>query len=285
MPEATVALNYGFDTVATWVHGFDSPDKPSRISRGLFGVDVGLPRILDLHDRLDIPGTFFTPGYNVESFPEETGEIVDRGHEIQCHGWKHQSALTFDSREEERVDIERALAAIEALTGERPTGYRSPTGDFSEWTFDILQDLGFEFDSSLLGRDFEPYYLREDSFGTAPVDEPFQRGERTDMVEIPFKWLYTEFTYFTHIWSNPYRVGYGDEQAFFRRWKDSFDWMYEQMDNGLFMPILHPQVSGQIPILKAYEEFLEHAADRNDVAFKRMSAVAEEFDNDPSLYG
>lgn len=280
-----MALNFGFDAVSTWIHGFDSADKPSRISRGVYGAEVGVPRILDVLDDHEVVATFFTPGHTIESFPGKVGEIIDRGHELQCHGWKHQSPLSFNSREDEQADIERAIDAIVDICGEKPTGYRSPTGDFSRWTYEILEELGFTFDSSLLGNDFEPYYLRENALGTAPVDEPYDPGGETEMIEIPFKWFHTEFPVFTHIWSDPYRVGYGDESVFFGRWYDAFDWMYEHRDNGLFLPILHPQVSGQPSILSEFDRFLEYVSERPGVEFETMSTVASTFDANNESYG
>lgn len=275
MPEALVALNYGFDAVATWIHGFDSADRPSRVSRGLYGVDVGLPRVLDVHQEYDIPGTFFVPGYNVESFPDSVERIVRDGHELQCHGWKH-TAPTEMTCEEERADIERAVAAIEDVAGRRPDGYRAPTGDFSDDTLDLLQEFGFEFDSSLQGDDFSPYMLREGREAN-PDRGTFDRGTETDIVEIPFDWSLTEFIPFTHIWSDPHRRGYGDETVYFDRWRKMFDWMYANEDCGVFVTILHPQLCGRIPLLTEFQAFLEYVIDRPGVEFTTMSAVAEAY--------
>jgi peptidoglycan/xylan/chitin deacetylase (PgdA/CDA1 family) len=273
MPEATVSLNYGFDAVSTWVHSFDSGDNPSRISRGLFGADVGLPRLLDIHDRLDIPATFFIPGHSIETFPEKAGEIVDRGFEVQVHGWRHST--WYDNREDEQADIERAVDAVYDLTGTKPTGFRSPTAEISEHTLDILKELDFKFDSSLQGNDFEPYYVHED--WSAPKDEPYDRGVPTDIVEIPFDWNFTDFLAFTTVWENPHLRGYSDEEVFFGRWYKAFEWMYENKDNGIFLPIMHPQVVGHIPRLTYYEEFLEYLVDKPGVVFKDMETIADEY--------
>lgn len=273
MAEATVNVNYDFDAVSTWIHGFDSGDNPSRLSRGLFGVDVGLPRILDLHDRLDVPATFFVPGHTAESFPEAVGEIADRGHEIQAHGWRHSTA--FETAEAERADIERGIDAIYDVTGRKPTGFRSPTAELTPHTLDILRDLDLTFDSSLQGRDFEPYFVHDG--WAAPTDQAFDRGEPTDVVEIPFDWTFVDFIAFTTVWSHPHRRGYSDEAVFFGRWFETFDWMYENVDDGLFMPILHPQIVGRLPRLTHFESFLEYVADEPGVAFREMEEIANEF--------
>lgn len=283
MPEATICLNYGFDAVATWIHGFNGANRPSRISRGLYGVDVGIPRILDLHERLDLPGTVFAPGHTLESFPDRAAEIVEHGFDVQCHGWKHKGPTSFDSAAEERADIERAVATIEDLTSDSPIGYRAPTGDFTQYTLDILRDLDFEFDSSQLGNDFSPYFVHEGY--TSDPNEPFERGTPTDIVELPWNHLLVDFMPFTPIWSNPHRTGYGDEYTFFDRWYEMFDWMHTNTDNGVFMPLMHPQIVGQIPRLTQYEEFLTYAQDQPEVDFTTMTELSRGFKDNPAAYG
>ena len=39
-------------------------------------------------------------------------------------------------------------------------GYRSPAWDFSDATLGLLEEFGFLWDSSLMGRDFEVYRPR-----------------------------------------------------------------------------------------------------------------------------
>lgn len=274
MSKTKVCINIDFDAVTLWLHGFGSWDMPSRISRGLFGADVGVPRLLDLLEEHDTPATWFIPGHSIETFPQKAARIADRGYEIQVHGWKHKPATDYDSKEAEKADIARAVDTVYDLTGEKPTGFRSPTANFSANTLDILQELDFEFDSTLQGHDFRAYHLRQGA--RMPVDEPYERGEKTGLVEIPFRWELVDVVPFTFIWSDPYRVGYADEEVFFRRWYEMFDWMHENVDGGFFMPIVHPQVIGSLPRLTYFEEFLEYVNGQPDVEFVDMQEIADE---------
>jgi hypothetical protein len=105
MATATVCLCYDFDVVSVWFHAYGATDSPTKTSRGLFGADVAAPRILDLHERLDLPATWFTPGHTIDSFPEVCGRVVDAGHDVQCHGWSHTRFLyKFPSSRDEGVD-------------------------------------------------------------------------------------------------------------------------------------------------------------------------------------
>ncbi|SFS79100.1 polysaccharide deacetylase family protein [Halostagnicola kamekurae] len=275
MASATVCVSYHFDAVSTWLWAFDAWDMPTRHSRGVYGADVGTPRLLDLHDEHNLPSTWCIPGHTIESFPAACEAVADAGHGIQHHGWTHRGPSSYESREAERADIERGIESIVELTGERPTGYASPAWDFSAHTLDILLELGFEWDSSVMAADFEPHYLRRG--WRAPADAPYERGEPTDIVELPPSWERDDFPPFTYTWADPHRMGYTDEEMIFRKWRDQFDWMVEHVDGGVYVLTLHPQVIGQAHRIGRLEELFEHMYSREDVEFERMQTVATDF--------
>lgn len=275
MAKATVCLSYDFDAVSTWLWSYDSWDEPTRHSRGVFGADIGAPRLLDLHDKYDVPATWFVPGHTIESFPEICGEVWDRGGDIQHHGWSHTGPATFESEEDERADVERAVDNIVDLTGRKPTGYRSPAWDFSSHTLDILSDIGIRWESSKMASDFTPHYV----YGgwEAPPDGPYVRGEPTDIVELPVSWQRDDWPPLTFTWARPHRMGYVSEDSIFKRWYDQFDWMHENVDDGVFILTMHPQVMGQAHRIMRLEKLIQHMMTKPDVEFKLMDTVAEEW--------
>jgi peptidoglycan/xylan/chitin deacetylase (PgdA/CDA1 family) len=270
-----VCLSYDFDAVSTWLWSYDSWDEPTRHSRGVFGAEVGAPRLLDLHDKHDVPATWFIPGHTIDSFPEISGEVWDRGYDVQHHGWSHTGPATFDSEADERADVERAVDCIYDLTGRKPTGYRSPAWDFSSNTLDILADIGIEWDSSKMASDFQPHW----TYGgwSAPEDDKYDRGEPTDIVELPVSWQRDDWPPLTFTWARPHRMGYVSEDSIFRRWYDQFDWMYDNMDNGTFILTMHPQVMGQAHRISRLEEFIQHIKTKPDVEFALMDDVASDW--------
>lgn len=273
MADAQVTISYHFDAVSTWLWSYGSWDMPTRHSRGVFGAEVGAPRLLDLHDRLDAPSTWCIPGHTIESFPEICGEVHDRGHGVQHHGWTHRGPSSYESKEAEKADIERGIESIRDLTGEKPTGYASPAWDFSEHTLEILDELGFRWDSSKMAHDFEPHWV----YGgwSAPEDAPYDRGEPTDLVELPASWERDDFPAFTYTWSDPHRMGYIPEDSIFKKWYDQFDWMVEHVDGGVFVLTLHPQVIGQAHRLTRLEELYRYMQDTDGVEFVTMEEAAE----------
>ena len=64
------------------------------MSHQAFGPDVAVPRILDLLDRLDVPATFFVPGWVAERRPHLVPSIADRGHEVAHHSYSHRPRPT-----------------------------------------------------------------------------------------------------------------------------------------------------------------------------------------------
>src|SRR3954454_17749839 len=58
------------------------------ISRGQYGAVDGLPRILRLLDRQNVPASFFIPAVSASLNPEMIPSILSRKrHEIGVHGW------------------------------------------------------------------------------------------------------------------------------------------------------------------------------------------------------
>ena len=108
-------------------------------------------RLLELFRRHDVRATFFVLGYCAEMYPDLIAEIHANGHEIACHSYFHRRVDQLDPQEF-RLDTRRALNAIVKACGDRPIGYRAPSWSINDsvpWAFEILSELGFEYDSSI----------------------------------------------------------------------------------------------------------------------------------------
>lgn len=94
--------------------------RMSVMSHQAYGPLVGVPRILELLERHQIPSTFFVPGHTADRYPQAIRSIVAAGHEIAHHGYLHEqpTALTL----EEEIDvIDRGLAALADVAGCGPS--------------------------------------------------------------------------------------------------------------------------------------------------------------------
>jgi polysaccharide deacetylase family protein (PEP-CTERM system associated) len=115
-------------------------------------VERNTARLLDLFAAQNVRGTFFVLGWVAERCPALVREIASRGHEIACHGYSHeliyrQSSAVF------REETKRAKACLEDQTQRPVLGYRAASYSIvqhSLWAVDILVQLGFVYDSSIV---------------------------------------------------------------------------------------------------------------------------------------
>ncbi|HEX9727591.1 MAG TPA: XrtA system polysaccharide deacetylase [Gemmatimonadales bacterium] len=116
----------------------------SRVARN---VDV----LLELLDRYDARGTFFTLGWIAERHPDVVRSIAQAGHEVASHGWDHRK-VTDLTPEEFRDSVRRSKQILEGLSGHPAVGFRAPSFSIvpgREWALDILVEEGYRYDSSL----------------------------------------------------------------------------------------------------------------------------------------
>jgi peptidoglycan/xylan/chitin deacetylase (PgdA/CDA1 family) len=268
-----VNLGVDFDAQSLWLGAFNMP-TPAMMARGEFGAEVGVPRILELYHRYGIRSTFFTPGHTVDTFTGACREIAAGGHEFGHHGYYHENPTKIDLDTERRL-IQMAFDSFERELGIRPRGYRSPYWDYSENTLDLIEEFGFEYDSSLMARDLVPYHPRrwQVNWERASV-----AGRASRVLEIPVSWYLDDFPVFAYV--TGIQAGQQDTETFVRRWKDIFDYGYERVENACFASAVHPQVIGQAHHILAYERLIDHIADKDGVWFATCSEIADCWEDD-----
>src|SRR5665647_811830 len=155
--KVAVNLGFDFDAFSVWTETFKQTSQ-AYLSRGEYGAEVCVPRILKLLDKYGITSSFCIPGHTADSYPDVCKSIIATGHEIVHHGYVHEDPTNLDIAEEEAIIVKgfEALARI----GAKPQGYRSPGFDLSNNTLKLLLKHGIKYDSSLMGNDFYPYHPR-----------------------------------------------------------------------------------------------------------------------------
>jgi peptidoglycan/xylan/chitin deacetylase (PgdA/CDA1 family) len=271
MPRHLVCLTFDFDALSIWiVRGMLTPTP---ISRGEFGV-VGAERILDLLQRHGIAATWFVPGQTLETYPQVCARIHAQGHEIGHHGYAHEPPATL-TREQEAAVLQRGSAAIRAVTGSDPRGYRSPSWDLSLSTVDLLLAHGFLYDSSMMGHDSQPYWARR---GDVIVpDGPAQLGPATRLLELPVSWSLDDYPHFEYFRGEHFVLpGLSRAGDVLENWVDDFRYMAQTSDWGVLTYTFHPQVIGRGHRMLMLERLIESLAD-GGAAFVRMDVAAAEF--------
>ncbi|HET7469613.1 MAG TPA: XrtA system polysaccharide deacetylase [Gemmatimonadales bacterium] len=111
-------------------------------------VERNTDRILELLAERGQRGTFFILGWVADRHPELIRRIAAGGHEIASHGYGHD--LVYELTQDQfREDVGRSKRILEDLTGQPVRGYRAPCFSITDWAVTILQELGFEYDSSV----------------------------------------------------------------------------------------------------------------------------------------
>ena len=252
---ARVAVSLSFDVdnaTATLSQGVLDYEV---ISRGEYGAVDGLPRILRLLDKHQLPASFFIPAVSAALHPQMIKDIqASSRHEIGVHGWIHERLPQLnDPREEQRL-LTQSIDLLTKMTGKKPVGYRAPSWQFSFWTLQQIKDAGFLYDSSLMASD-DAYELLLD-------------GQPTGMVELPIERILDDFPYFGGAanGSNP------SVDAVFEVFQSEFDVAYEE--RGLYLLTMHPHIMGHRSRVALLERLIQHMKSKPGVWFATHEQIA-----------
>ncbi|EAL1932541.1 polysaccharide deacetylase [Campylobacter coli] len=282
--EILVAYGVDIDAVAGWLGSYGGEDSPDDISRGLFAGEVGIPRLLKLFKKYNIPATWFAPGHSIETFPEQMKMIVDAGHEIGAHGYSHENPIAMSTKQEEDVLL-KSIELIEKISGKKPSGYVAPWWEFSNITNELLLKHGIKYDHSLMHNDFTPYYVRVGDKWTK-IDyskdakewmKPLVRGQETDLIEIPANWYLDDLPPMMFIKKSPNSFGFVSPRDIGQMWIDQFDWVYREMDYAIFPMTIHPDVSARPQVLLMHERIIEHINKHEGVKWVNLNDMADDF--------
>lgn len=282
--EILVTYGVDIDAVAGWLGSYGGEDSPDDISRGLFAGEVGIPRLLKLFKKYNIPATWFAPGHSIETFPEQMKMIVDAGHEIGAHGYSHENPIAMSTKQEEDVLL-KSIELIEKISGKKPSGYVAPWWEFSNITNELLLKHGIKYDHSLMHNDFTPYYVRVGDKWTK-IDyskdakewmKPLVRGQETDLIEIPANWYLDDLPPMMFIKKSPNSFGFVSPRDIGQMWIDQFDWVYREMDYAIFPMTIHPDVSARPQVLLMHERIIEHINKHEGVKWVNLNDMADDF--------
>jgi peptidoglycan/xylan/chitin deacetylase (PgdA/CDA1 family) len=172
-----------------WNSRYDYLSKPTK-------------RVLDLLQELNIKATFFIVADVVEHYPGLIESIVEKGHEIACHGLHHACKIhpktkePLMTQEEFRQRTLQAKQILEKASGQEVVGYRAPNAYIAGWMLDILEEIGFKYDSSVsvnsLYNKTDSSLKNVDTRVYCPVKSGLEPGNgKRDILEIP--WPYFQF--------------------------------------------------------------------------------------------
>jgi peptidoglycan/xylan/chitin deacetylase (PgdA/CDA1 family) len=235
-----VFLSFDFDSETNWIsRDPDNVHRPGTLSQGTYGAKVGVPKLLELLRDEELRATFFVPGWVAEHRTERVEQILAGGHEVGHHGYLHK--WPDPAKPEEELDeLQRGLEALQNRLGVRPAGYRSPAGETSLRTLNLLADNGFLYDSSLMD-------------DVVPYDHVLPDG-RMGPVELPWHWSLDDAPFMLSsikahrpIFTNDHILDI---------WQAEFRAIHEW--GGLFTLVMHPQAIGRPSRLELLKRFIAY---------------------------
>ncbi|NOR70025.1 MAG: polysaccharide deacetylase family protein [Methylomarinum sp.] len=217
-----------------------------------YGMNEGIPRLLNLWDKHNIKVTSHMVGRAVELNPELAKEVVARGHEASGHGytWTPQYSMTEN---EERASYIKSADIIEKVTGTRPVGFNAFWMRHSPKTLEILQELGFIYHTDDLSRD-EP--------SITPVKgKPFS--------VVPYTFRNNDIVRYM---GSTAMTG----AAYTQDLKDEFDVLYTEGKTRRRMMSVsaHDRLAGTPARVKALDNFISYAKQHKGVVFMRKDEIA-----------
>lgn len=231
------------------------------LSDAEYGATEGLPRVIAMLDRLNVPATFFTPAVSAILATDMIPQIMKSGrNEIALHGWIHESVdVLNDGAQEERL-LGQAIDYITKETGKKPVGSRTGSWAMSPYTTGVDQKLGIKYDSSMMAMDV-PY-------------EIMANGKDTGLVELPVTWVQDDGIYFGQTGTLP------SPKLIFQVFQDEFDMAYRE--RSFLMLTFHPNAERRSRILYL-EQLIAYMKTKPGVWFATAEQVADYVKSNPTV--
>lgn len=120
------------------------------------GVEVGLPKILDLLALKRVKATFFFTAVAARKYPGLLKRVIDEGHEVGVHGYNHERLDKMAPGEACRA-ILKATTIVSRFV--EPLGFRAPNLQLPRILASCLARAEYLYDSSYAA--YKPPFLRE----------------------------------------------------------------------------------------------------------------------------
>ena len=146
-------------------------------------MEASTRRLLNQLASANVLGTFYIVGEIAKTHPALVRDIHAAGHEVGSHSWDHQRAFTASRPKHFARTCSRGKEALEQVIGEPVRGFRATTFSIvreTGWAVDVLDECGFEYDSSV-------FPVRHDRYGIpdAPRGPFLAVGREREILELP----------------------------------------------------------------------------------------------------
>ncbi len=218
-----------------------------------YGNRIGIWRMFDAFDELDIPWSHNVNSTVMELYPDIVAKIIERGDEIIAHGRTNSERSDGLWEEDEARLIAETTEVITQQWGRRPSGWLGPYIAESAVTSDLLVEAGYTY-TLQSPCDDQPIWLRTRSGPLLSIPYPLELNDVG-----------------VHI------LRHNPPPVFAQMMIDQFDEMLRLAEEQplVYSISLHTFLVGQPFRLKYLRAALEHiAARRDDVWLARPEDIA-----------
>lgn len=120
-------------------------------TREHYEIEKNTQTVLNILAESEISATFFFVGRLAREIPHLVREVASAGHEIACHSYEHLRICGIP-RDQFKQKLKSAKNRLEDVSGKRVYGFRAPEFSITQaslWALDVLEELGFAYDSSI----------------------------------------------------------------------------------------------------------------------------------------
>ena len=246
------AASEAFLSEIVGARAYEGVRHPSMESIYEYGSRAGFWRIYRLFQERCIPITIFGVAMALERNPAAVEAMLKADFEICSHGWRWIDYQWMD-KNEEREHMERAIAIIQRLTGEKPKGWY--TGRNSPYTRELLLEQGgFVYDADDYSDDL-PFWTTVN--GQSHLVVPYTLDTNDMRFATP--------------------QGFNSGEQFYQYLRDAFDVLYAEGETSPKMLSigLHCRLIGRPARFRALQRFVDYVQQHEDVWLCRRIDIAE----------
>ena len=217
-----------------------------------YGSRAGFWRLMRLFKAKSIPVTIFGAALALERNPAAVEAIIEAGYDICCHGWRWIGYHLLDEAEE-REHIQKAVASLKRLTGDRPLGWYCRYAPSLNTRRLIVEEGGFLYDSDAYNDDL-PYWVEV---------------EGKSHLVIPYTLDNNDMKYCV-------APGFNSGNDFYTYLKDAFDVLYDEGETTPKMMSvgLHARLVGKPGRIAALAKFVDYVQSHEQVWICRRLDIA-----------
>ncbi|WVQ83402.1 hypothetical protein IAT38_005543 [Cryptococcus sp. DSM 104549] len=230
-----------------------------------FGAREGVPRLLTLFKKYNMPTTWNIYTRALQQAPYWIKPILDSGAEMSLGGHRFRDHMYLDPAEEDKL-IGVGIDALQDLTGDKSL----PKG----WMVERRSNLSVKLYSLAHAERSLPLLYSSDSCSDELpywVPSPTQK-EGEGLLMLPYSYDCGDFRF------NAKGSGWASPKDYWLHLKDTFDCLYEEGEAGepkMMTVLLHPHIIGRANRVHWLEYFLKYISEKEGVWVARRQDIAE----------